>query len=58
VSTALTLPTHVLPPHRMFCNDPEAILSRIFAICPGGQTFLSEKHLEEFTNHIHLMKMI
>jgi len=53
VSTALTLPTHVLPPHRMFCNDPEAILSRIFAICPGGQTFLSEKHLEEFTNHIH-----
>jgi len=43
------LPTHVLQPHRIctgFCNDSEAILSRISDLCPGGQTFLSEKHLK------------
>jgi len=28
------------------------------AHCPGGQTFLSEKHLNEFANHIDLVKMI
>jgi len=43
---------------RIFCNDSKAILSRISAICPGGQTFLSEKHLNEFANHIHSVKMI
>jgi len=25
---------------------------------PGGQAFPSEIHLNEFTNHIHLVKMI
>jgi len=35
------------------CNDSEAILSRISALCPGGQTFLLQKHLKEFANHIH-----
>jgi len=34
------------------------IISRISAHCPGGQIFLSEKHLKEFANHIHLVKMI
>ena len=43
---------------RIFYNDSEAIISRISAHCPGGQTFLSEKHLKEFANHIHLAKMI
>ena len=43
---------------RIFCNDSEAILSRVSAYCPGGQTFPSEKLLEEFANHIHLVKMI
>ena len=43
---------------RIFCNDAEAILSRISALCLGGQTVLSEKHLEEFSNHIHLVKTI
>jgi len=33
---------------RIFCNDSEAILSRISDLCPGGQSFLSEKHLKEF----------
>jgi len=41
-----------------FLNDSEAILSRISALCLGGQTFLSEKHLKEFANHIYLVKMI
>jgi len=27
-------------------------------IAPGGQTFLSEKHLKEFANHINLVKMV
>ena len=61
VTTVLTLPTHVLQPQnfvRIFCNDSKAILSRISTLCPGGQTFLPEKHLDEFANHIHLVKMI
>jgi len=41
-----------------FSNDSEAILSRVSALCPGSQTFPSEKHLEEFANHIHLVKII
>jgi len=28
------------------------------AHCPGGQTFLSGKRLNEFVNHIHLIKTI
>jgi len=43
---------------RIFYNDSEAIISRISAHCPGGYIFLSEKHLKEFANHIHLVKMI
>jgi len=43
---------------RIFYKDSEAIISRISAHCPGGQTFLLEKHLKEFANHIHLVKMI
>jgi len=43
---------------RNFCNDSEAILSRISALCPGDQTFPSETHLKQLTNHIHLVKMI
>jgi len=39
-------------------NDSEAIISRIIPHCLGGQIFLSEKHLKEFENHIHLIKMI
>jgi len=42
----------------MFYNDSEAIISRISAHCPGGQTFLSEKHLKEFASHIQSVKMI
>jgi len=41
---------------RVFCNDSEAILSRMSALYPAGQTFVSEKHLKEFANHIHLVK--
>ena len=41
---------------RIFCNELEAILSRISALCPGCQTFISKKHLKEFANHIHLLK--
>jgi len=33
-----------------FCNGSGEILSGISALCPGGQTFLSEKHLKEFAN--------
>jgi len=61
MTTVLTLPTHVLQPQnfvRMFYNDSEAIISRISAHCPRGQTFLPEKHLKEFASHIHLVKMI
>jgi len=36
----------------------KAILSRISALCPGGQTFPSEKHFKEFTKHIQIVKMI
>jgi len=43
---------------RIFYNDSEAIILRISAHCLGGQTFLLEKHLKEFANHIHLVKMI
>jgi len=58
VTTVLTLPTHVLQHHRIFCIDSEAILSRISGLCPGGQTFLSETYLKDFTNQIHLVKVI
>jgi len=61
VTTVLTLPTCPGTSYnfvRIFCNDPEAIPSRISALCPGGQTFPSETHLKEFTNHIQLVKMI
>jgi len=40
------------------CNDSEAIIFRISALCPGGQTFLSEKQLQKFPNRIHSVKMI
>ena len=33
-----------------FCNGSGAILSDISALCPGGQTFLSEEHLKKFAN--------
>jgi len=42
----------------IFYNDSEAIISRISACCPGGQTFPLEKHWKEFASHIHLVKMI
>jgi len=61
VTTVLTLPTcsaTALNFVRIFCNDSEAILSRNSALCPGGQTFLSETHLKQLTNHIHLVRMI
>ena len=61
VTTVLTLPTCPATSQnfvRIFCNDVEVILSRISALYPGGQTFPSETHLKEFTNHIHLVKMI
>ena len=32
------------------CNDSRAILSGIWALCPGDQTFLSEEHSKEFAN--------
>jgi len=49
-----------LPENHQNYNDKRItkILSRISAPCPGGQTCLSEKHLKEFANHIHLLKMI
>jgi len=32
---------------------------RVFQLfVPGGQTFVSERHLKEFANHIHLMQII
>jgi len=55
VTTVLTLPKCPATSQnfvRVFCNNAQAILSRISALCPGGQTFQSETHLEEFTNHI------
>jgi len=61
VTTALTLPIRPATSQnfvRIFCNDSEAILLRISDLCPRGQTFLSEKRLIEFTNHIHLAKMM
>ena len=61
VTIVLTLPTCPANSRnfvRIFCNNSEAVLSRISALCPGGQTFPSEKHVEAFANHIHLMKMI
>jgi len=42
----------------IFCNDSEAILSRISTLCPGGQAFPSKTHLKEVTNYIHLVKII
>jgi len=53
-----TCPTTSQNLMRIFCNDSEATLSRVSALCPGGQTFLSEKHLKEIANHINLVKMI
>jgi len=61
VTTVLYLPTHVLHPQnfvRVFCNDSEAILSRMSALCPGDLIFLSEIHLKEFANHIPLVKIM
>jgi len=61
VTKVLTLPTCPGPWYnfvRIFCNDSEAILSRISAFCPGGQKFPSETHLKEFTNNIQLVKMV
>jgi len=61
VTILLTLPICPAISHnfvRIFCDDSEAILSRVSALCLGSQTFPSEKHLEEFANHIHLVKMI
>jgi len=43
---------------QIFCNGSEAILSLITALFPGGQTFILEKHLKEFANHIDLVRMI
>jgi len=42
----------------IFSNDSEAIFLFHSAHCPGGQTFPSEKYVEEFANDIHLVKMI
>jgi len=61
VTTVLTLPTGPATSYnfvRIFRNDSETILSRISALCPGGQTFLSETNLKQITNHIHSEKMI
>jgi len=61
VTTVSTLPTCPVTSQnfvRIFGNDSEAILSRISALCPGGQTCPSEKQLKEFTNHNYLVKMI
>jgi len=33
-----------------FCYGSGAIISSISALCPGGQTFLSEEHLKKFAN--------
>jgi len=35
---------------KISCNDSGEILSGISALCPGGQTFLSKKHLKGFAN--------
>jgi len=43
---------------RIFYNDSGVIISHISAHYPRGQTFLSEKHLKEFANHIDLVKLI
>jgi len=43
---------------RIFYKDSEAINLCISVHCPGGQTFLSEKHLKEFANRVDLVKMI
>jgi len=43
---------------RIFCNDVEATLSHVSALCPGGGTSPLEKHLEDIANYIHLVKMI
>jgi len=51
VTTVLTLPTCPATSQnfvRIFCNDSEALVSHISALCPGGQTFLLQKHLKEF----------
>ena len=43
---------------RIFCDDSEAILSRISARFPGGHIFLSGKHLKDSAYHIYFVKMI
>jgi len=35
---------------KISCNDSGEILSGISALCPGGQTFISKKHLKGFAN--------
>jgi len=61
VTTVLTLPTCPATSYnfvRIVCNDSEVIISRVSTLWPGGQSFLSEKHLKEFANHFHLAKII
>jgi len=43
---------------RIFCDDSEAIFSRISARFHGVQIFLLGKHLKESAYHIYLVKMI
>jgi len=40
-----------------FCNTSRAILSGISALCPEGETFSSEEHLNS-QMHIQLLKII
>jgi len=61
VTTVLTLPTCPAASWnflRIFCDDSEAILTPISARFPGGQIFLSAKHLTESARYIYLAKII
>ena len=61
MTIVLTLPTCPATSYTfvlIFCNDSEAIFSRVSALNPGGETSPLEKHLEDIANHIHLVKMI
>jgi len=61
VTTVLTLTTGPATSQnfvRIFLNDSETILSRISALFPRGQTFLSETNLRQLTYHIHSVKII
>jgi len=42
---------------RILCNDSGVILSGISALCPGGQTFLSENHLKDLANAYSISEM-